>query len=328
MKLITEMPLPPLERAVDYDSRLLLLGSCFATNVGQRFRRAKFDASVNPFGVLFNPYSVLDAMDRIVGRRHFSSGDFFESDGRYLSLSLHSDHHYPDVATALEQTNALVDELHGRVKGLTHVFYTFGTAEVFRYIPTGKICANCHKIPQREFTKERMTVEEIVGIARRSEALLREVNPDVTIVYTVSPVRYLSEGPLGNSASKGMLFCAVEALAGGGKNVYFPAYEVIMDELRDYRFFGPDLVHPNELAVDYLWERAAGAFFSDETKRVMKEVEAVGRNFAHRPVHPSGEAYRRFCRDSLEKIAGLKGRYPQLDFSDETERFERDLARD
>ena len=321
MKLSIDIPFPRLEGRMDYGSQILLLGSCFASEVGERFLRAKFDACVNPFGVLFNPYSVLEAVDRIVAGRHFSPEDFFESDGRYLSLDLHSDHSYPDADTAVRQANALVDRLHAKVPALTHLFLTFGTAEVYRYRPTGKICANCHKILQREFSKERMSVEEIVEMARRTERALRAVNPGARVVYTVSPVRYLSEGPLGNSASKGVLFCAVERLTGEGKSVYLPAYEFIMDQLRDYRFFAQDMVHPNSLAVDCLWERLTPVLFSPQTQKTMAEVEAVVRAAAHRPLHPSGEQYRIFCRTSLERIRELNSRFPAMDFKSEREIF-------
>lgn len=323
MKLSLDIPIPRLEHGVDYYSRILLLGSCFASNVGERFKQARFDVDVNPFGVLFNPYSVLDSMERIVQRKHFTSSDFFESDGRYLSLSLHSDHSYPDVETALRQVNGLVDTLHEKAKEFTHVFYTFGTAEVFCYLPTGEICANCHKISQKHFSKERMTAEEIAGMARRVEALLRTINPDVMVIYTVSPVRYLSEGALGNSASKGTLFCAIEELTDGKKNVYLPAYEVVMDELRDYRFFGDDMVHPNALAVEYLWQKIGSVLFSADTRRTIEQVMAIVRDAAHRPFNPEGEQYRRFCRSALDKIAALRACYPRMDFSRE-ERFFRE----
>ena len=323
MKLSLDIPIPRLERGVDYHSRILLLGSCFASNVGDRFFQARFDADANPFGVLFNPYSVLDSMERILRRKHFTASDFFESDGRYLSLSLHSDHSYPDMGTALQRVNGLVDALHEKAKELTHVFYTFGTAEVFRYLPTGEICANCHKVSQKHFSKERMTAEEIAGLARRVEAKWRAVNPDVILIYTVSPVRYLSEGALGNSASKGTLFCAIEELTDGEKNVYLPAYEVVMDELRDYRFFGDDMVHPNALAVEYLWQKMGNVLFSADTRRTMEQVMAVVRDAAHRPFHPEGERYRRFCQAALDKIAALLERYPRMDFSRE-ERFFRE----
>lgn len=325
MKLSLDIPVPRLKREVDYDSRILLLGSCFASNVGERFRQVRFDADVNPFGVLFNPYSVLDSMERILQRKHFAASDFFESDGRFLSLSLHGDHSYPDMETALRQANGLVDTLHEKVKEFTHVFYTFGTAEVFRYLPTGEICANCHKISQKHFSKERMTVGQIAGMARRVESLLRSANPDVMLVYTVSPVRYLSEGALGNSTSKGTLFCAIEELTDGEKNVYLPAYEIVMDELRDYRFFGDDMVHPNALAVEYLWQKMGNTLFSADTRSTMKQVMSVVRDATHRPFNPEGEEYRRFCRAALEKIETLRRRYSRMDFSKE-ERFFRQIC--
>lgn len=320
MKLITEVPLPKDIPEVSYGSSLMFIGSCFAANIGEKFSAAKFDASINPFGVLFNPFSVLDSMDRIIKRRYFTRDDFFPSgDGAWQNLSLHGDFRFDTPEKGAETVNALIDGLHDRLARLTHVFYTFGTSQVFRYRPTGKICANCHKIPQSEFSRESMTAGEISSLALETEENLRSINPSVSIVYTVSPVRYLSEGPLGSNAGKGRLFCAVEDILArsGTQSSYFPAYEIVMDELRDYRYFAGDMVHPNALAVDYIWEKICSCMFGRDTLSVLSEVERVARDCSHRPFNPSAPAYRDFCRAALKRIASLEGRFPRMDFSGE-----------
>ena len=320
MKLITEVPLPKDIPEISYGSSLMFIGSCFASNVGEKFSAAKFDVSVNPFGVLFNPFSVLDSMDRIVERRYFSESDFFRAeDGSYLSLSLHGDFRFATASEGAAAVNALIDTLYERLFGLTHVFYTFGTSQVFRYRPTGEICANCHKIPQKEFSKESMTAGQITNLALSVGESLRSINPDVNIVYTVSPVRYLNEGPLGANAGKGRLFCAIEDILerSGAGNYYFPAYEIVMDELRDYRYFAGDMVHPNSLAVDYIWEKICSCMFGGGTLSVLGEVERIERDCSHRPFNPSGTAYRDFCRAALERIASLEERFPRMDFGPE-----------
>ena len=323
MKLITSIKIPKYPKEITYQSHLLFLGSCFAGNVGEKFLEAKFDATVNPFGVLFNPYSVLDSMERVLEKRYFTEEDFFESDGQYISLALHSDHSYPSAKEAVEKVNALIDSIYEKLKTVSHVFYTFGTSQVFKYRKTGIPCANCHKIPQREFQVESLSIEQIVAQARRVERLLRNINESVSVFYTVSPVRYLNEGTLGNNAGKGRLFCAIEQLVDGKNNFYFPAYEIVMDELRDYRFFGDDMVHPNTLAVNYIWEKISSTFFSEQTAKILDAVNVLIKNAEHRPFNPHGQQYKNFCKTSLKILEQLKDKCPSYDFSSEEQLFKK-----
>ncbi|MDD4820058.1 MAG: GSCFA domain-containing protein [Flavobacteriales bacterium] len=323
MNLITAVKIPHFTDEITYRSHLFFMGSCFAGNVGEKFANSKFDTVVNPFGVLFNPFSVLDSMERILTKRYFTEDDFFETDGRYLSLALHSDHSYQSATEAVKTVNELIDTLYEKLKTTTHIFYTFGTSQVFKYKKTGIPCANCHKIPQREFSVESLSVCEITKQAQRVDTLLRAINPCVKVYYTVSPVRYLNEGALGNNAGKGRLFCAIEDLVDEKTAFYFPAYEIVMDELRDYRFFAQDMVHPNALAVDYIWERIGKAFFSSETQKNISDVDALMRNVAHRPFNPNGEQYKSFCLKSISVIDKLREKCPFYDFSQEEDFFKK-----
>lgn len=322
MKLSTPIHIPVYDNPISYDSHLWFIGSCFASNVGDKFSAIKIPTVVNPFGTLFSPHSVSEAMIRVIEKRYFTADDFFEKDGMYMSMELHSMHSYGSVSEALRVVNSLIDELHESLRKATHIFITYGTSQVYRYNPSGRLCSNCHKIPSKFFTIEQMSIDEIYDGAMRVERLLAEINKGASLYYTVSPVRYMGDGALRSSVIKSKLFCAIERIVSDSTMAdYFPSYEIVMDELRDYRYYGEDMIHPSGVAVDYIWEKIQGAFFNASTVSFSQRVTSVVSAAAHRPKNPDSEQYRLFCKKNLDEIAAICDMYPTLDMEKEKEFF-------
>lgn len=318
MKLSTQVRMGDYHHDITYDSRLWFIGSCFAGNIGEKFAEIKIPAVINPFGTLFSPHSVNEALMRVAEKRYFTADDFFERDGVYMSMDLHSTHSYGSVDEALCTLNRLIDTLHKSLAEATHLFITYGTSQVYRYNTTGRLCANCHKIPSRFFTIEQMTVEKIYNGAMEVERALVAINPALKIYYTVSPVRYMGDGAPQSSYVKARLFCALERVLGESEVArYIPSYEIMMDELRDYRYYGEDMIHPSGVAVDYIWERIQEAFFDKDTVVASGVIKSVMKAVSHRPQNPDGEQYRLFCKKNIDVIEDMCSRYPSLNMEGE-----------
>ena len=245
---------------------MLFVGSCFADNIGSRFREEKFRATVNPFGVMYNPASILHTVEK-------------------LSSS--------------------------QLSTVRTVFFTLGTNHVYRLKETGKIVDNCQKRPQSLFTEEELTVDECADYLQRAIDILRQHNPDVHIVLTVSPIRYRKYGYHGSQLSKATLLLAIEKIINLQSSVcYFPAYEIVNDELRDYRFYAEDMLHPSEQAVEYIWQRLQETYLSDEAKAFLQAWAPLKAALNHKPFHPDSEEYRAFMDKTMLKVAELQKKYP------------------
>ena len=311
MKFRTEIDIAPLHTRIGYEYRTLALGSCFAEQIGARLARAKFRVTVNPTGILFNPLSIVEALRSYptpVGREELHCDG-----GRWFHFGFHGDFAAPTADEALQRMNAARRAGAEALDTADRVVLTLGTAWV--YERGGEVVANCHRQPATEFTRRRLTVEEVTGaLAAAIEGPLagREV------ILTVSPVRHLGDGLAGNAASKATLRLAAEQLTERYASVsYFPAYEILTDDLRDYRFYADDLVHPSPQAVAYIWEKFSAAALTPAAQALLPEVEAIAAAAAHRPRDPHSAAHRDFCRRMLERIAALPG----VDFHAEAEYF-------
>ena len=314
MKWRTEVAIPPGPDPIGYRSRVLLLGSCFATHLSEKLAYYQFPATSNPFGVLFHPVPVENLLRRAQEGRYFTTEDLVESQGRWRCLETHSVLSGSSAEQALKQLNRALEALKEALEHTTHVVLTLGTAYGFRHRKTGQLVANCHKLPSREFERELSAPETLRESLSGILALLRSARKDRTCLLTVSPVRHIRDGLVENQRSKAHLITAVHALAAEGAAAYFPSYELFMDELRDYRFYDRDLIHPSGAAVDYVWERFEQAWIDPVARPVMEEVAAIRKGLAHRPLHGNSPEYREF-RESLEtKIQSLRRRFPQMDF--------------
>lgn len=266
-RTIVNIPRPTFE--LEPCERILFVGSCFADNIGKRFEEEKFRAMVNPFGVMYNPVSVLHTVRKMAN-------------------------HTFDTAV-----------------------FTLGTNHVYVERATGEIVDNCQKRPQREFEERELTVEECADALREAITLLRQANPKINVIITVSPIRYAKYGYHGSQLSKAVLLLAADKVIKeeGERVYYFPAYEIVNDELRDYRFYKADMLHPNEQAVEYIWEQLVATCFSAEAKQFLEEWRPIKEALAHRPFHPEAAAYQDFIKKTKEKAKMLELKYPNIELN-------------
>ena len=317
MKFRTEIEVSPLTEGLEYGAKIFALGSCFAENISERLRRAKFSIASNPFGVLFNPFSIANAIERLADARTFAVCDITAGKESFFSFDAHSSLDGKSHTEAFGNLNKAVAQGAKSLADADWVILTFGTAWV--YEKEGRVVANCHKQPSSQFVRRRLSVTEIV---ERYSRLFEGVLHDKKVILTVSPVRHIGDGLQENCVSKATLRLAVEELVSKYENAcYFPSYEILIDDLRDYRYYADDLAHPSKMAVDYVWERFCEAVLAEETRAKMSLVEQIVAAAEHRPFNPESEAHKTFCQKMLAKTESM----PEMDFSLEKSAFERYL---
>lgn len=315
MELSTKIPIPKSTFPIDYNSKVFSIGSCFAENIAEKFDYFKFENLSNPFGILFHPVAIEKFFQRTISEEVFTENDLFFHNERWNSFSVHSSLSHRDSAEMLLQLQQKQSESLSFLKSASHIFITFGTAWVYRKIETDTLVANCHKVPQKEFTKEILSVSEIEISIRQITTLVRAVNPEVKIIFTISPVRHLKDGFVENQQSKARLITAVHNfLKEDNQTGYFPSYEIMMDELRDYRFYTEDMIHPNKVAVNYIWKRFSETFFSSDTFLVMEEIETIQKALQHKPFHPESEQHLKFKKKVTLLIETLHKKIPHIQF--------------
>lgn len=317
MKFRTEITIAPWSEQIGYNDKIVCLGSCFASNIAGKLRESKFNVTDNPTGILFNPKSIARSVAMMRNGTRVTEEDIFERNGRYVSYLFHSS---ISGATPEEALNAMNNALNNGRRSLeeaTLIIITLGSAYVWRD-SSGEVVANCHKMSAKNFSNELLTTEQVTDS-------LREIidNTKAKILFTVSPVRHLNDGLEGNSLSKAILRVAINNIISQRPNraSYFPAYELVIDDLRDYRFYAEDMLHPSAQAVEYVTGKFFEAALSDDAKKRQNKVLDIVQARAHRPLNPHSEAYRNFCLAQLKNIAELR----DIDFSEEKEYFEQML---
>ncbi len=319
MNLQTQVPLQQAEHQFDYQSQLLLLGSCFVENIGKKLDYNKFRSLQNPFGILFHPKAIENLLSKSIQIFGYTEDDIFYHNERWHCFDAHSDLSDVSKEELLRKLNNGLKDTRLQISKLTHIIITLGTAWVYRNNTLNAIVANCHKVPQKEFSKDLLSVESIVKSLENTIGLIKSTNPDAQIIFTVSPVRHLKDGFVENQQSKAHLITAILHVL--EKNVtlsavegYFPSYEIMMDELRDYRFYKSDMVHPNELAVDYIWEKFKDVWISREAFATMDKVEEIQRGLKHRPFNPDSKEHQKFLNSLQGKIAYVQKEYSFIEF--------------
>ncbi len=318
MKLQTVVPLKPEDKQIDYQSPLLLLGSCFVENIGEKLKYYQFQTLQNPFGILFHPRAIENLIIRAIEEKAYVDADVFNFNERWHCFDAHSDLSDPSKEQLLSNLNSALHKTRNQLKNASHVIITMGTAWVYRNIKTQKRVANCHKIPQKNFTKELLSKEEIEASLKQTIENIRKVNENASVIFTISPVRHLKDGFVENQRSKANLISAVGKIMDATspyKNLYyFPAFEIMLDELRDYRFYAEDMVHPNNLAIDYIWERFKNVWISEKSESVMRAVEEIQKGLSHRPFNEASEQHQLFLESLNDKISVLNKEFPFMKF--------------
>jgi lysophospholipase L1-like esterase len=316
MKLQTNISIKQqADNLIDYHSKILLLGSCFSENIGNKLSYYKFQSKQNPFGILFHPKAIENLISRAIKEELYTEKELTFNNERWHCLDAHSSISAADKNVLLKNLNSALIHTKKQLKEATHVFITLGTSWVYRYSETNAIVANCHKIPQKEFSKELLSVAEVSKILEQCIALLKSINKTVSVTFTVSPVRHLKDGFIENTRSKAHLIAAIHTVINSENNTYyFPSYEIVMDELREYRFYNEDMLHPNTTAINYIWEKFVFSWFSREAQDTMQEVETVQRGISHRPFNEKSEQHQQFLKKLDIKKGNLLMKFPFLKF--------------
>lgn len=316
MKLQTTIPLHPDGPPINYDSKIVLLGSCFSDHMGRKLNYLKFDTVQNPFGIIFNPLSIFNLLDRASTHRQFVEKDVFEKDGLWHCLEVHSLCNASEKAVYIDLLNEKLQQLRVGLQQATHIVLTLGTAWVYEYTKTRLVVANCHKIPQKEFAKRLLSVEDLTEVLGKINACIKTLNPNAHRIITVSPVRHIKDGVTENARSKAHLLSGIHRVKDIDSALkYFPSYEIMMDELRDYRFYEKDLLHPNETAISIIWEKFATVWVSTATIHLQKEIASIQAGLAHRPFNANSVEHVKFQKKLQERITQLKELLPAIDFS-------------
>lgn len=313
MNFNTQVPFFFPNFEISHKDSILLIGSCFSENLGHKLQTYKFDTELNPFGILFNPHSIAISLNRIKNEQYYHSDELFFHNELFHSWNHHSTFSGEHKEVVLEKINSRIKLANLKLKESNFLFITFGTAFTYLHKPFYNPVGNCHKVEANKFVKKLYEVEELYEIYKKLFFDLQFLNPSLKIVLTVSPVRHLKDGFMENNVSKGILFHLIYKLIGTFKQAsYFPAYEIVMDELRDYRFYGKDLIHPNELAIEYIWEQFAKYYFTEETKNINQIISEINKDKNHIPFNKNAESHQKFEANLKKKIELFNTNYPNI----------------
>lgn len=318
MNLITKVELPLSRYEIKHSDMLMLIGSCFAENIGNKLSGNKFMCDRNPFGILYNPMSIHEALTRMVDNKLYEPSELMESGGQWFSIMHHSSFSALSMEECLQNINSRILEGHKNLERIDWLILTFGTSRVYRWNEDGRIVGNCHKLSSKLFTREQLEIDDIVQNYNRLISRIKEINPQIKVIFTVSPIRHAKDGMHGNQINKSVLLIAIDKICSQMDNChYFPSYEIMMDELRDYRYYADDMLHPSQLAVEYIWEKFSETYFRKPTMDIMKDYDEIRRGLNHKPFNPQSETYRSFLSQILLKIDTLKEKLPYLDVEKE-----------
>ncbi len=316
MKLQTQIPLIKESRnLINYNSKIVLLGSCFSENIGNQLDYFKFQTTQNPFGILFHPIAIENLITNAINEKKYTENDVFFHNEQYHSFDAHSSLSATDKTEFLDQINSSILNTKTGLEEASHIIITLGTSWVYRFIESDQIVANCHKIPQKKFLKEILSVDTVSESLEAIISLIKSINKNVSILFTVSPVRHLKDGFIENSQSKSHLISAIHQVIDKRKNsFYFPSYEIMMDELRDYRFYAEDMIHPNKTAINYIWEKFINTWFDASVNATMKEIDVIQKGMLHKSFNPKSEKHLQFLENLEQKKLKIISEYSFMSF--------------
>ncbi|SED18382.1 GSCFA family protein [Tenacibaculum sp. MAR_2009_124] len=316
MILQTQIPLQQQQyNPITYQSKLLLLGSCFSENIGNKLSYFKFQTVQNPFGILFQPKAIENLVLDAINQKVYKENDILFHNEQWHSFNAHSKLSSPTKERLLDNLNEAITLTQNSLNNASHIIVTLGTAWVYRFIEKDQLVANCHKVPQKKFLKEILSINEIKESLDALTSLIRSENSKTSIIFTLSPVRHLKDGFIENQRSKAHLLSAIHKVVDERKNIhYFPSYEIMMDELRDYRFYKEDMIHPNNVAINYIWERFKNVWISEDTQATMKTVDTIQKGLAHKPFNPESDQHKVFLKKLSDKLKNIQQHFPSIKF--------------
>ena len=302
---------------------VVLLGSCFSDNIGTKMRGAFINASINPMGTLYNPMSIAGAVNRLINNSPVAGMQLFMQGGVWNSYDFHSRHSMPDKQAAIDHMNRCIEQGHDALRQCQLLTITLGTALVYRLRSTGEVVANCHKVPQHEFERKMATVSEMTRELDSMLTRLHEFNPELHVIFTVSPIRHIADGLDTNSLSKAALRVAIHEVVARHSDYcdYFPAFEIMLDDLRDYRFYTSDMVHPSDVAIEYIWQAFQATYLDDRSAIAVARCERIHKRLQHRPMSTARETVDRFNADTAAVVRNLIKEYPYLSNNPELKHF-------
>ena len=310
-------------RKILLNDPLFLIGSCFSENIGRKLSENKFDSLSNPYGVIYNPASIFRLMEEALLEKPVNEGLILKNQGVYRHYNFHSDISSLDKEDLLSQIGEA--NKYGKIYLLQSkwILITLGTSVVYYHKKLKEIVSNCHKVPAKEFDKKRLNPGEIIESFDRFYQTLGSLNKDFNIILTVSPVRHIRDSFETNSISKSILRYTCGILSESYDNVqYFPSFEIMMDDLRDYRFYDTDMLHPNNSAIEYIWELFQQSYFSDDTRQFINEWGKIRNAMHHKPFFPDSREHQKFVISTIQKLKSFQGK---VDISDELKLFEKQL---
>ena len=314
MNFSTPIPLRKSKFLIDYNSKIISLGSCFAENIGEKLNYFKFQNTTNPFGIIFNPISIEKLVERAVMKNYFTEKDLFYHNERWHCFEIHSDLSNNSQPEFLKKLNKLLEEFILQIQSSTIFIITYGTSWIYRNLNDNKVVANCHKMPQNQFTKELLSVENILKSIQNTIFLIQSVNSNAQFIFTISPVRHIKDGFFENNVSKAHLFSAIFESVKNENVSYFPSYEILMDELRDYRFYKNDMLHPSETAIAYIWDKFKNSFINPTVFSTINDVEVIQKGLEHKAFNPDSESHQQFLSQLQNKINLLQQHFPNIQF--------------
>jgi hypothetical protein len=326
MEFRTEINIPPSENRISYGSSILFAGSCFTENIGAMMQDLRFRVDLNPFGINYNPSSLSRNLWALLNGKQYAKSDLHLANEKWFSFDHHSQFSAGNSDTCLENINERIRYSRDRLSGTDYLFLTWGTAWVYVLKETSTVVSNCHKLPSDNFSRHLLSVNQVVDMYTKLFVGLRSRMPGIRVILTVSPVRHWKDGPVLNTVSKSILLLAAHRLTEMFSYCeYFPAYEIAMDDLRDYRFYGDDLVHPNLQMIEYIWGKFSDTYFDEQTLKLMGEIGKLNTARKHRSFDPISEQYSQFCKKQGDKARQLLKKHPYLDLKELIDFFDEPL---
>lgn len=320
MNFNTKVEILPFENKISHKHKILLIGSCFTESISDKLKNSKFSTYCNPFGVVYNPVSIFNCFEILKNQKRFTESDIFFENGVWKSFYHHSSFSKTNKTETLKNINTKISESYNYLKSANYVFITIGTSLIYEHIPQKIVVSNCHKVASSNFKIKLLSVEEATISLTNIIKNIYEINKDIKIIFTISPIRHLKDGLHKNNVSKAILFAALNNVQNNNSEIYyFPSYEILIDELRDYRFYAEDLLHPSKVAIDYIWEVFCCTFFNIETTDLIKKIAEIKNAVNHIPFFPESSEHKTFKKRYYLTVCKLSEKYSFIDFNFEKE---------